>query len=352
MTDNIVSDLAVVGFKFRHHGKYSGYDQIVNYLNPSIYLDRGKFDYTTPLLLNIRGGNRVNLFLEKLRDQKFFSELYKICQNPKIKVIHFLYPENTLAFCPFEIPNNKIVIGTFHQPQVYFRDIFTNSVQNELAIKNFRRCNRAIVLGNNELEEFTKITGIKQVDFIPHGLNTIRYKPMNYKRKQNHILFLGNWLRDFECAAGVFTELVRLNPNTKVMVVCNKENHQYFTGIKNVQCLSGISDDHLLMLLQTCSLLFLPLKSATANNAIVEAAACGLPILTTDLLSLEDYITLPTNMKFSLEMHEDYLALAMKILALLGSGRDLEEGGELLAQSSIKLNWELIAKQTEELYIH
>lgn len=352
MNNSKKSDLAVVGFKFRHHGKYSGYDQIGNYLNPYIYLDRGKFDYTTPLLLNFRGGNRVNRFLEKLRDYKFFSGLYKACQNPKIKVIHFLYPENTLAICPFEIPRDKLVIGTFHQPLIFFKDIFTNTFHNELAIKNFRRCNRAIVLSKNDLEEFKKITSISQVDFIPHGVNIERFKLINCKRKQNHILFLGNWHRDFTCAAGVFTELVRLNPEIKATVVCNKENHQYFAGIKNVQCLSGISDDHLLMLLQTCSLLFLPLKSATANNAIVEAAACGIPILTTDLLSLEDYIPLPSNMKFSLEMHENYFALAMKILALLGSESALKEAEKLLVQSCIKLNWELIAKQTEKLYIH
>lgn len=343
------SDLAVIGFKFRHHGKHSGYHQIVNYLNPATYLDRGKFDFSTPHL-NFRGGHRVNRILEKFRDKMLYSKLYKVCHDPKIKVIHFLYPENTLAFCPFEIPSNKLVIGTFHQPQEFFWDIFNNKSKNELAIKNLKRCNKAIILSNNQLDEFKNITGINQVQFIPHGINTKRFKPINCRRKQSHILFLGNWLRDFVCAAGVFAELYRLNPLVNVTVICNKEHHSYFKDIKSVQCLSGIADDHLLNLLHTYSLLFLPLKSATANNAIVEAVACGLPILTTELPSLSDYISLTENMKFSKDMHGDYQLLANKILHNLVSLKERRGEIEQLAENIKSLDWEIIAKKTRELY--
>jgi glycosyltransferase involved in cell wall biosynthesis len=343
MTDN----LAIVGFKFNHHGKYSGYQQIVNYLNPFVYLDRDKFDFTFPLL-NFKGVRLINQFLKKMRDKMFFDELYKICHNPDIRIIHFLYPENTLALCPFEIPHDKLVIGTFHQPNEYFLEQFKNN--NQLAIKNYSRCDRAILLCYDQINGFKSITGIDSVHFIPHGIDTKYFIPSNINRKDNHILFLGNWLRDFECAAGVFKTLSRINKNIKVTVLCNKENHTHFRGISNVQCLSNVSDDQLLILLQTYTLLFLPLKSATANNAILEATACGLPVLTTDLDNIDDYIKLPNCMKIPLSMHDDYNNLASMILSNLDANQVRIETSNNVIKCVNELSWKIIAQKTIDVY--
>jgi len=343
----MLGNLAIVGFKFNHHGKYSGYHQIVHYLNPFLYLDRDKFDFTFPLL-NFKGGSFINQFLKKVGDKMFFDELYKICHNPDIRIIHFLYPENTLALCPFEIPHDKLVIGTFHQPNEYFLEQFKNN--NGLAIKNYSRCDRAILLIYDQINVFKSITEIKSVHFIPHGIDTIRFKPTNIKRKDNHILFLGNWLRDFECAAGVFQVLNRINKNIKVTVVCNKENHKYFLGIPNVQCYHNVSDDYLLHLLQTYTLLFLPLKNSTANNALIEAAACGLPILTTDLKSVSNYLELLNFMKFPLSMHKDHKSLANKILLILNTYEDNLHLSNNLTECVSNYSWHVIAKRTIEVY--
>ena len=345
----MVKGLALVGFKFSHHGKYSGYQKIVEYLKPSVYLDRDKYDFTIPKL-NFRGGNKINIFLKKIRDKMFFDDLYKICHNPEIYVIHFLYPENTLAFCPFEIPKDKIVISTFHQPNTFYIDIFENKFINESAIINFRRCDKAILLCKDQIEVFKSITGINSVHFIPHGIDTLHFKPNSINRKANHILFLGNWLRDFECAAGVFKTLSRINKNIKVTVICNKENHTHFRGISNVQCLSNISDDNLLILLQTYTLLFLPLKSATANNAILEATACGLPVLTTDLNNNNDYIKLSECMKFPLSMHDDYNSLASMILSNLDANQVRSETRNNVIKCVNHLSWKIIAQKTIDVY--
>src|SRR5206468_3316004 len=50
-----------------------------------------------------------------------------------------------------------------------------------------------------------------------------------------------------------------------------------------------ISDTALLNLYNDSRLLFLPLIDATANNSLMEASACGVPIITSDLPAVREY---------------------------------------------------------------
>ena len=61
---------------------------------------------------------------------------------------------------------------------------------------------------------------------------------------------------------------------------CYKEtNHGHFEKLHNLKLLSGIDDSELLNLYQTCGVLFLPLNGFTANNALLEGASCGCPVV-------------------------------------------------------------------------
>lgn len=50
-----------------------------------------------------------------------------------------------------------------------------------------------------------------------------------------------------------------------------------------------ISNEQLLYLYNNSRLLFLPLKDSTANNSLLEALACGVPVVATDLPGIKDY---------------------------------------------------------------
>jgi glycosyltransferase involved in cell wall biosynthesis len=60
--------------------------------------------------------------------------------------------------------------------------------------------------------------------------------------------------------------------------------------LKNVFIERSISDKDLLEAYQNADLLAMPLVDVTANNVIMEAMATGLPILTTDVGAVRDYI--------------------------------------------------------------
>ena len=61
-------------------------------------------------------------------------------------------------------------------------------------------------------------------------------------------------------------------------------------ALPNVTVYSGIPDEGLRSLYQRATLFFLPLTGGSANNAVMQALACGTPIVATDLPALKSYI--------------------------------------------------------------
>ena len=53
---------------------------------------------------------------------------------------------------------------------------------------------------------------------------------------------------------------------------------------------AGIPEGELLQLYQSASVLLMPLRDATANNAILEGMACGVPLVVSDVGSVRDYV--------------------------------------------------------------
>lgn len=63
-----------------------------------------------------------------------------------------------------------------------------------------------------------------------------------------------------------------------------------FARDERVRWHANLSSVELQELYQSADLLFLPVIDATANNAVVEAMACGLPVVSSDLGGIRDYV--------------------------------------------------------------
>ena len=79
------------------------------------------------------------------------------------------------------------------------------------------------------------------------------------------------------------------------VVYINKANikQQYLIEImslSNVTWHSDISEEMLLALYRQADCFLIPLLDCTANNAILEAVACGIPIVATDLPAIKTYL--------------------------------------------------------------
>lgn len=261
-----------VGFAFAHHkNTHAGYHQIKKYLQYDICID-GQWEYDFVY-------NKIELYPVLLR--KLFRKIWKwrlvvtelICVILALvgrdMVFHVIYPENIIKHLPHIKGRNNKVVCTIHQPIAFFQS-------DERWKKILERVDKIILVSNKEIDLWKEYLPSVKLEYIPHGIDTDFYKSTNLNRIPQ-VLMVGNWLRNFQFANQVFYELKKRKNDVDIVVVTNPENFHYFTS--SVKLMTNISDNELLLLYNTSALLFMPMYAFTANNALLEAASCGLAIL-------------------------------------------------------------------------
>lgn len=268
--------LVYIGFAFKHHEKtHAGYHHIREYVDYDYKIDVQ--DYFNAYLKSVENKNinTINwLFWSIIKKTLRYVYILKciilgIIHNNL--VFHFIYGENIyFDLSPYIRKGNKVAC-TFHQPVEWFK--------NPIWEKRLRSIDEIIILSKVELSDFEEITGKKNIYFIPHGISTDFYKINNAVHKKHLLLTVGNWLRDYEFANKVYKELLRKDKDLKIVVVANSLSLSKIESNSRISLLQGITDEELLNLYQTCSVLFLPLIRFTANNALLEASAAGCNIV-------------------------------------------------------------------------
>jgi glycosyltransferase involved in cell wall biosynthesis len=159
---------------------------------------------------------------------------------------------------------------------------------------NIARLSSVIVLWHAALPEFEALIGPGRIRVIPHGVDTSFFRPPTAPRETDHLLCCGQYLRDFPALEIVFNLLLAQHPGLRLTVIVPRfkaaaSDLEWCRHTPGVTLLSGVSDEALLYHLRSCTLLLLPLSDAGANNTVLEALSCGLPIATNDVGGIRDY---------------------------------------------------------------
>jgi len=130
----------------------------------------------------------------------------------------------------------------------------------------------------------------RPVHVIPHGVWSGAFRPLSEpSQPRHHILLVGNHLRDWP-AAGRVVDLVA-EAGVRSVVVGAQDRIDGLRANPMVQVLDRVSERDLLLLYDGAAALLLPLKDATASNALLEAMASGCPVVCPRATALvEDYI--------------------------------------------------------------
>lgn len=335
--------IVYVGFAFTHHkGTHAGYHQIKDWINFDYVIDCQSFYEKC-------AKNKEELsILDRIRRKILYMILgvssvpwyiAKIIWLGLIQgnlVFHFIYGENTFfSWIKYLVRKSNRFVCTFHQPVDFFK-------QNKRQLRLLKSSDMIILVGNTEVEIFKAITGKNNVVYIPHGISSDFYNVDMSIIKENIVLTVGNWLRDYEFADKVYSSLLEKDPTLEIHIVSNPTNKQYISLNPRIKFLSGISDEDLKLEYLKCSVLFLPLKRYTANNSLLEASSTGCNIVISSDFPDNSYI--PEKYITITSMNVNNAVEA--ILRVRSYNHNLDLSGYIYKHYS----WEYVANKTLDLF--
>jgi glycosyltransferase involved in cell wall biosynthesis len=332
-----------------HHASHSGYDQLARFMGQRVEMVNLQSRRARVIPARLANHLWPRAGVGDYGYDQFYTEVSVAKEMMKYRnyLFHFLYAEPWYRYSGMlrgmmrGLRGNRLV-GTFHYPPTKLWEKLKHR-------EHLRQLDALVVVGSNQIPTLEAVAGPNRVHFVPHGVDTDFYRPTQHTSPQQPptCLFVGVHLRDFDTLRKTIENVYQRCADVRFVVVTFESNFPQLAGLPSVTLLSGISELELRNLYQHADLLVLPLIDATANNTILEALACGLPIVSTDVGGMRDY----------LDAESAYLAPPCDVSAMTESILALLEDDELRAnmsnaarQKALTFDWRKVSCQLLELY--
>jgi glycosyltransferase involved in cell wall biosynthesis len=334
-------NLRVVTLTMGHHAGPSGYHRLADFLGGECIGGRspGSIERLVATLAGPMVRRSGSLWYHRA---DFVAELRAARAaraRPGLRV-HFLYGENSYRYAGALAGAQARLIATFHTPPWRLREVVRSTV-------HLKRLAAVITMARAQNEFFERQLGPERVWFVPHGVDTDYFTP-GAGRSGDRFRFVtvGHHLRDFDALAEVARRVASSHPEAEFTVVAWPDRTGALAGLPNVHCTTGIGDEELRALYQGADALLMPLRDATANNALLEGMACGLPVIATDLEGVRDYVYDGA----ALYPPGDIDALTDLVQAALERRLPLDTMRAASRNHALTLAWPRVAGQVREVY--
>jgi glycosyltransferase involved in cell wall biosynthesis len=204
------------------------------------------------------------------------------CLAGRTDIVHFLDGDHSPQFLPRLVRFARLskirTVVTFHQPPRIAREVVNRDL--------LRWVDHIVLVSPSQLPFFLEHVPEDRLHVILHGIDIEFFRPPESRREYSYLrcVTVGHWLREWN----VLRQVVGALPEVRFDVVTGAETG--LSGFANVHIHRGIDDATLAELYRTADVLLLPLVDSTANNALLEGMASGLPVVTTDLPAVRTYL--------------------------------------------------------------
>jgi glycosyltransferase involved in cell wall biosynthesis len=181
-------------------------------------------------------------------------------------------------------------------------------------------------------------------------VNSGFFRPPEAHRAGDVCVTVGSHLRDFETLREAIKLIWAANPNMRFVAVGTRSDKKScFPELPDdrIQFRDRISDEELLGVYQSATIAVLSFREATANNAMLEAMACGLPLVATDVGGIRDYVVPGTGILCPLR---DPRSLANAALEILSDAGKRERMSRASRDAAVALDFSRVANQMADVY--
>lgn len=338
--------------RYPHWGRYTGVGQFARYLDPARYRVTEGLAADNDSGLPIpwpaaRNGlrhrvQRDGMAWYKLSDLAAEMKLTVAAVAGRVDIVHFLDGEHGVQFLPRWIARapgcRTKVVASFHQPPQILAQLLNPAV--------LRKLDRVVLISPSQYEFFAARVPEEKIVTILHGIDTEFFYPAPQPLVTGKLrcLTVGHWLRDW---AAIAAAVDRLSDRDDIEFHIVTGATTGLEGRRNVRIHQGVSDVELRALNQSADIILLPFTDSTANNSLLEGMACGVPVISTNLLSVRTYVGREAGVLLDREGGSD---LADAIVGLKADPERRAAMGKAARRRALELAWTQITREYEALY--
>ena len=327
-----------------HLAHRSGYHVLADYLDAPRIVTRRADPSGGAALLGTR-------FLRRTSFSRWYTggsavmegQVLSRCRDTNLGPVHLLWCDRDLGFLDLLLPSlNHSLIGTFHQSP----DDLPTAIRRPSTLKKFA----AIILMSETQHSYFLDHGVapERLHRILHGVDIDHFTPVTLDPPDEFkVLAVGGTRRDYRQMRAVAETFLGDRSLSFVVVAPTDQTLPFFQDLPNVICHARVSDIELLDLYRSTScFLHLP-ENATANNAMLEAMACGAPVVSQRVGGVPEYVSTECA---KLSSPGDVAGTVKAIRDLAASPSQQQEMRHAVRAHAMKHDWRLIAKETEAVY--
>ena len=331
-------------YRYPHHAAPSGYDRLCDYIGETIPLSRrqywmGETVLRLPALWVSKFGghfeySRYDYVMERASIRHFLSH--------RDSVYHAVYAEKSVrALARFGGRNGNKLVGTVHHPPEHNEWLFRS-------VDHFKAFDFVTVVSRKQIPYWESLLGAARVACVPYAVDAAYFQPAPLDPSSSPCcLFVGHHERDFELLPALVERILAGHPLVR-FVMLSKDARCEDIARRHDRAIwrKRVSDEEYLAYLRRATLLVLPLKRSTTCTAVLEAMACGVPVVTSEG-GIEDYLEPQSSKVFPVG---DAEGMAGAVLRLLSDPEERERMSLAARRRALEFSWPQTARAMVDIY--
>lgn len=296
------------------------------------YMRRGGFFSVylfAPIIYLMKILGHFDVIIDSANGIPFFSPLYS--KTPKVALVHHIHEQVFYCELPRFLANIAAFIELTASPLIYKNTQF-------ITVSDSSR--RALVdIGVAE----------EKIELVFNGVDCDIYQP-GRKSDTPLLVYLGRlrYYKSVDTAIRALPQLIHSHPDIKFCIAGSgpaKEDLQKLASeigvLERVQFLGHVSEKDKVTLLQKAHVVVNPSLKEGWGLTVLEANACGTPVVGADVPGLRDSIC--HDKTGLLVPHGDHCSLAMAVDRLLGDPNQRQMMGAAARDWALKFDWDVSA---------